>query len=568
MKTALKIIGIVVALLIVVAIALPFVIDVNAFRPRIESTLSDALGRPVKVGQLHLSILSGSVGADQLSIGDDPKFSQAPFIQAKSLKVGVEVMPLIFSKQLNVTNLTIEEPDVTLLRNREGVWNFSSLGGANENTTASKPAAQKAPTPASSTQSSSSSNSSAATNLTVAKLELKDGKVSVGTIPAKRKPVVYDKVDLTMKDFSFSSKFPVTLTLRLPGGGSVKLDGTMGPINQTDTSLTPLDAKLNIEKLDLAQSALVDPTLGITGSADYDGTLGSDGHVAKTNGTLTATSLKLVPKGSPAGHPVKVVYTLEHDLAKESGKISQCDIAMGKALAKLTGSYDMKGDTTVVHTRLSGPGMPVDDLEAMLPAVGVMLPSGSRLKGGTLSVDLASDGPLDRLVTTGPVKLAGSQLSGFNLGSKLSAISALSGKQTGNDTSIQNLSTDARYAPDGTRLDKISLIISALGNVSGAGTISPAGNLDFKMVADVSGGAVGGLTQIAGIGGGKGVSGVPFMIQGTTANPSFVPDLKGLAGSQLKGLLGGATSGSSKSNPLGGLTGLFGKKKPSTPPNQ
>jgi uncharacterized protein involved in outer membrane biogenesis len=92
-KTALKVIGIVVVLLIVVAIALPFLINVNAFRPQIESNLSDALGRPVKVGNLSLTILTGSVGADQLAIADDPKFSQAPFIQAKSLKVGVELSP-------------------------------------------------------------------------------------------------------------------------------------------------------------------------------------------------------------------------------------------------------------------------------------------------------------------------------------------------------------------------------------------------------------------------------------------------------------------------------------------
>ena len=99
MKTALKVIGIVIAVLIVAAIAVPFLINVNAFRPQIESNLSSALGRPVKVGNLSLSILSGSVGADQLSIADDPKFSQAPFIQAKSLKVGVELMPLIWMRE-------------------------------------------------------------------------------------------------------------------------------------------------------------------------------------------------------------------------------------------------------------------------------------------------------------------------------------------------------------------------------------------------------------------------------------------------------------------------------------
>ena len=77
---------------------------------------------------MSLSILSGSVEADQLSIADDPKFSSAPFIQAKSLQVGVELLPLIFSKQLNVTNLRIDHPEITLLRDRDGIWNFSSLG--------------------------------------------------------------------------------------------------------------------------------------------------------------------------------------------------------------------------------------------------------------------------------------------------------------------------------------------------------------------------------------------------------------------------------------------------------
>ena len=549
MKTVLKVIGIVIAVLIVAAIALPFLVNVNSFRPQIESNLSSALGRPVKVGNLSLSILSGSVGADQLSIADDPKFSQAPFIQAKSLKVGVELLPLLFSKQLNVTHILIDQPEITLLRNRDGVWNFSSLGAAGE-TAKAQPAA-----PSAATKSSAAKSSGAPGNLNVAKLELSDGKLSVGSVPAKRKPVVYDKVDITVRNFSFASAFPVTMSANLPGGGSLKLDGTAGPINATDASLTPLQAKLNINKLDLSQSALVDPELGIAGSADLDGTLNSDGHIAKVNGTLKATSLKVVPKGSPAGVPVQVVFAVEHDLKQQSGKLGQGDISIGKALAKLTGTYDMKGETTSVRTQLNGQALPVDDLQAALPAVGVVLPSGSRLKGGTLSLDLDSVGPLDRLVTTGSVKLNNAELSGFNLGSKLSAISALSGKQTGNDTSIQNLSSDVRVAPDGTRLDKISLVVPALGAVTGAGTISPAGALDFKMSANVSGGAVGGLTQIAGMGG-KGTTGIPFTIQGTTSNPSFVPDIKGMAGSQLKGLMGGDKS------PLGGLTGLFGKKKP------
>ncbi len=541
MKTALKVAGIVVAVLIVIAIAVPLLVNVNNFRPQIESTLSTTLGRPVKVGNLSLGVLSGSVAADQLSIAEDPKFSTSPFIQAKSLQVGVELMPLIFSKQLNITKIVIDHPEMTLLRNREGVWNFSSLGKA------AQPAEKTSSTPS---------------NVNVARLDLNDGTVTVGSLTGKRKPIVYNNVNITMRNSSFTDKFPVVASVGLPGGGSLKIDGAAGPINSTDTALTPVQSKLTLKKLDLSQSALVDPELGITGSADFEGTLTSDGHIAKAAGTLKASSLKLVPKGSPAGEPVQVVFAVEHDLKNESGKVVQGDVMIGKALAKLSGTYDMHGETTSIHTKLNGQAMPVDDLEAALPAVGVVLPTGSRLKGGTLSVELDSSGPLNKLVSTGWVKMNNTALTGFNLASKLSAISSLTGKQasTGssnsNDTNIQNLSSDVRYTTEGTRLDKINLVIPALGTVTGAGTISPSNALDFKMVANLSGGAVSGLTQMAGLGG-KGSGGIPVNITGTTSNPTFLPDMKGMANSQLKGLMNG-----DKSNPLGGLSGLFGKKKP------
>src|SRR5712664_2364558 len=140
MKKTLKIVLIVVGVLIVLVLVVPFLIPVNQFRPTIEEKASAALGRKVQLGNLSLSLISGSLSADNITIGDDPKFSSSPFLTAKSLKVGVEVVPLIFSKSLNVTGVTIASPQVTLLRNAAGVWNYSSLGGE-----AAKAQAKKAP---------------------------------------------------------------------------------------------------------------------------------------------------------------------------------------------------------------------------------------------------------------------------------------------------------------------------------------------------------------------------------------------------------------------------------------
>src|SRR5260370_11072589 len=130
MKKTLKIVLVVVGLLVVVVLVAPFLIPVNQFRPIIEEKASAALGRKVQLGNISLSLIGGSLSAENLSIGDDPKFSSAPFLTAKSLDVGVEVVPLIFSKSLNVTGVTIASPRVTLLHNATGHWYYSSLDRA------------------------------------------------------------------------------------------------------------------------------------------------------------------------------------------------------------------------------------------------------------------------------------------------------------------------------------------------------------------------------------------------------------------------------------------------------
>ena len=153
MKRGFKIAAIVVGVLIILLAVVPFLIPVNQFRPTIEQKASTALGRKVEVGNLSLSLLSGSLGADNLSIADDPKFSNSPFLTAKSVKVGVEIMPLILSKTLNVTEVVIDSPQVMLIRSAGGDWNYSSLSGSSAEKTPAKPTAAS---PSSSTPASSS----------------------------------------------------------------------------------------------------------------------------------------------------------------------------------------------------------------------------------------------------------------------------------------------------------------------------------------------------------------------------------------------------------------------------
>src|SRR5262249_41080318 len=124
MRQIVRAVALVVGLFLLILLALPFLINANQFRPVIEEYLSAALGRAVKVGDLRLALLSGGVAADDLSIADDPSFSAIPFVQAKSLKVGVEMWPLISSRRLNVTTISIDQPAIALIQSESGAWNF------------------------------------------------------------------------------------------------------------------------------------------------------------------------------------------------------------------------------------------------------------------------------------------------------------------------------------------------------------------------------------------------------------------------------------------------------------
>jgi AsmA protein len=82
-KRAVKITGIVIAVVVVILIALPLFINVDSFRPKIESALTYATGRQVSLGKLGLSVMSGKVSVDDVTIADDPDFSKSSFITAK-----------------------------------------------------------------------------------------------------------------------------------------------------------------------------------------------------------------------------------------------------------------------------------------------------------------------------------------------------------------------------------------------------------------------------------------------------------------------------------------------------
>ena len=300
--------------------------------------------------------------------------------------------------------------------------------------------------------------------------------------------------------------------------------------------------------------------------ADFNGQIASDGANLASSGKIAASRLQLARGGSPAPQPVDIDYTISDNLDARTGRVSDLAIHTGSVAAHVNGSYRLTPQGVVLDLRLSAPNLPVDQLEQLLPAAGVSLPSGSRLSGGTLTANLAITGPASAITIAGPVELDNSELAGFDLGSRIQGMNPLGG--TGGGTQIQKLSTDLKSSPQSTQFSNIYASIPQIGTASGSGAVSAADALDFQLVAKfnssstVGAAANGGINLVAGFLGDRSNTaadkGIPITITGTTSNPSIRANVGALVKQQASGLLKNS-SGQQNNNPIKTLKGLFGK---------
>ncbi len=526
----------VVVLFLVAVLLIPVLVNPNTFRPTLETQLSTALGRKVTLGNLSFSVFSESLVADNISVADDPTFSTKPFFLAQSLRIGVEVTPLLFHRKLLVTSFVADSPSINLVHNAQGAWNFSTLGS----------------TAASRTQNTL--KETALPNFTVGRMKIENGTAMVSDVPSTGPPFTYRKLNLSMQEFSFAKAFPFLLSANLPGGAQLEAKGNAGPVNEKDAAATPLGANITVKHFDPVAAGVVQKSQGISMLADITAQVTSNGQILTSNGTVHAARLQWVANGSPAPSPVDITYTLNHNLDTRTGQIDDLAIRTGAVIVHVNGTYATKSPQTTLALHLAAPNLPIDQVEGLLPAFGVRLPSGSRLQGGTLTANLSINGPATAPVISGPVQVDNTRLSGFDLSSKIGGLKPVSGSQGG--TQIQTLRADLNSSSQITRIDNLYASVPLLGTATGAGTIAPGGELNFQVLAKLNP-TIGGFL-------GQAVStavddGIPIHITGTTSNPVIQADLSKLLQQNVGNLLKQQLLGNGNNKPNAGnlLNKLF-----------
>jgi uncharacterized protein involved in outer membrane biogenesis len=275
-RTIIIVLGVIVV--IVVGVGIYAVLNLNGIiqkqRGLILNKASDALGRKVDVQAIHASLGWGVVAdLSGLTIADDPRFSQTPFLQAADVYARIALMPLL-SRRIEVEQVSLKQPVVHIIRNQRGELNVSSIGKKSSAGEAAAPSPANAPPPQASgtaplknapltgahpERQSSSGGAGALGEVSVSSLIVDDATIVYQDAGAA--PVSVSAVNLDVENLGVST--PVDIKLSLAAFGTAKnlsLTGKVGPLitnGAIDLNAIPLAVSIDAGPFTMDQLRVV-----------------------------------------------------------------------------------------------------------------------------------------------------------------------------------------------------------------------------------------------------------------------------------------------------------------------
>jgi AsmA protein len=388
------VIGIIAVLLIVAVLVFAATFNVNQYRGTIQAELEKRLNRRVALGDMHLRLFPPRLEVQNLSIADDPKFGGAkPFVEAQGLDLSVKLLPLL-TKSVEISSLSLQQPRVELIKDAQGMWNFSTIG-----------APQK---------SVSSSNKQ---QISLGELAVQDGQVAITDQQARKPRMLYDHINLTVKDFARDSPFSFDASVHLPGQGAeeMRLAGKCGPVKQGDPAATSFHGSLDLKGVDMAGFKKFLQTSAL---ANSDGILSGHTNIVSESGRLSAegqiTVDKLLVRGVEVGYPITVDYGVNDDLASELLRIDKGAVKLGQTPLYVTGTINMKLSPAQLDLNLRANNVSVAEIARLAATAGTALVPGATVNG-TLNADIQARGPADNIVLSGTVTGRNIQASGKDI---------------------------------------------------------------------------------------------------------------------------------------------------------
>ncbi|MFZ0240379.1 MAG: AsmA family protein [Desulfobacterales bacterium] len=222
LKWTLITLGGVVALVILILLVVPFFVDVQKYKPLLEKKVSEMTGRPFEVrGDVQLSFFPFvGVSFADLHLGNPPEFEARDFVAIKSFDVRVKVWPLL-ARDVQVKRLVVNEPQITLIKNKQGRgnWEFNS-----QNSVKSTPPGPPPP-----------ATEKSAGELPIRSLTVGDFSVSNGSVvwidKASDTRNTIENLDVKVTDLSFDRPIKLMLSARMDDQ-PLAVNGSIGPVGR------------------------------------------------------------------------------------------------------------------------------------------------------------------------------------------------------------------------------------------------------------------------------------------------------------------------------------------------
>lgn len=559
--------GVVVAL-IVIALALPYFVNVDHYRDDIANALAKQTGRKVTLGPIHARLFPGAgVSVTNLHIGNPAGFPEGDLVGADEIRVNVALAPLLHGT-IHVNSVELVRPKLIVLTDAAEKNNYTF--------TPSEP-----PAPKSADSSSVSLDQIDSINLTGAEVVM--GSVIKGAAA----PLVDTKgINVTLHNFAVSPMrmhdWQAESNL---SGVTLSLSGWKDPIAFHTGKFTLSGGKVDAQFVaDLATSADIKGTLSIpdfehpevnfemsSSQLDVDKLIevvGSGSGIpsaptpekvasqtpekaparpgAKST-TVTPPVATSASAPASAGEPKSELVARGHINIE---KILQKPYSVGPANVEIRVFTDraelwpisigMYGGTLQLSSRVdrvTNPARFTANVQIRNLDVAKVLdvsPSARGKMGGTGELDLQllgnlSDAWKKTLSGSGKFAVRNGHLPGVNLAGAAESVAKMAG--VGGDTPFSILQgdidiADQRVSSKQIHLDSSAGIVDLVGSLGMDGTLSyqggavvnPAAALGAGKAGSVVGGVVGGL-----LGSRVGKITVPFALGGTVESPKVTP---------------------------------------------
>ena len=500
---------IVVVLVVGVILALPFLIDLNKYQDQYKPLIEDALNRKVQLQDIRLTIWP-RIGARVagFDVLDDPAFGSNRFASLTSLDVGVKLLPLLSGK-VEVEEIMLRNPVITVIKNKNGVLNISTIGRTG---VALPKTPSRAPIP------STEGPLKILTLLAVDRVSIASGKLTYQDLSAA-KPTEYilQDMELLLRSVRLgqSPRLHVGMLIQ-PINLPVRLDGTFGPLKES-ADIDAINLQLALGKTDFA----------ITGK--------TVGRNASLNISAPVINTSNLPVTLPLQKPVDVKnLQIEAEVQGQDVLLRNFSFQLFDGQVTAEGRVTSGSETPPFTGKMTIQGM---QLSSALNALATTQVSISGTAGADLDVQGRGWSMPDltkSLEGTGHVAVKDGKIEGVNLLQEAISILKVAGISFDNAkaTAFSTIETDLAIKQGIIHVQRL-LMDSHDFQATGGGTIGFDQTLNLTMNLNLSqdlSRTIARSSPAAKLAMKEGRLSLPLMITGTAQTPSYGLDMKGLTG--------------------------------------